>query len=81
MGVRFNEDNCRCQCRQCNWLKQGNDSVFYPKLEKEIGTDKFILLQASMRTATKYTQLELDILTRNFKEKAKKLAKEKGLEI
>lgn len=39
-NVRFNEDNGRPQCHQCNYYHQGKPEVFEQKLIEQLGIDK-----------------------------------------
>ena len=41
LSVRWDEDNCRCQCSGCNVFKHGNYIVYTTKLLNEIGEEEF----------------------------------------
>lgn len=48
-GTRFSEVNTACQCRGCNWLKQGNDVEFEKRLNLKHGEHTADLLRAQGR--------------------------------
>ena len=81
MSARFSEINCNAQCKGCNCFEQGNDAKFANFIIEKYGQDKFDLLMASKRTNHKYSQFEIDYLAKEYKEKATKLAKEKGIKL
>jgi len=78
-GTRYNEKNCHAQCKTCNWLLQGNDWVFKEKIIEMYGQETHDLLKSSERTNFKRTKLELDLLAKEYKEKAITLANVKGI--
>lgn len=67
--TRFNENNCRPQCVHCNYALQGNDIVFRKKLVNEIGENKVLFLEASKRNVGRFKKIELDYITKTYKEK------------
>jgi hypothetical protein len=78
-GVRFYEKNCHAQCKECNWLKQGNDAVYKEKIIELYGQETHDLLKSAERKNFKRTSLELNLLSDEYEKKAKELAKQKGL--
>ena len=80
-GTRFNEKNSNVQCVNCNWNLQGNDAIYRERIIKLYGQETHDLLKSAERTSFKRTELEIKLLTKEYKEKAKKLAKEKGIEL
>lgn len=70
--TRFNENNCRPQCRKCNWFMQGNDVEFRKRLIEEIGEQKVLLLESARRNTKKYTKFELDLLAKEYQKKISK---------
>jgi hypothetical protein len=46
LSVRWDEDNCRCQCAGCNVFKSGNYIVYTQKMLSELGAEKFAELEA-----------------------------------
>lgn len=45
LSVRWDEDNCRCQCVGCNVYKSGNYIVYTQKMLAELGAEKFAELE------------------------------------
>jgi len=80
-GVRFNEKNCHAQCKSCNWLRQGNDAVYKDKIIQLYGQDTHDLLKSAEYKMVKRTQLELDLLEKEYRKRALKIAFEKGIEL
>src|SRR5512145_2268239 len=80
-GARFHEKNCHLQCRECNWLKQGNDAEYKKFIIETYGQQTHDLLKMAERTATKHSTLEISLIAKEYKAKALKLATEKGLSI
>ena len=80
-GTRFNEKNCHAQCKECNWLKQGNDAIYKVRLIAEYGQQEHDILKSAERQSVKHTTLELKLLAEEYKKKAKELAKLKGIEL
>jgi len=81
VGVRFSEFNCHAQCKGCNNFLQGNDVNYSQFIIEKYGRDRFDLLMSAKRKSGKISQFEVDIIAKEYKEKATKLAKEKGLTI
>jgi hypothetical protein len=50
LSVRWDEDNCRCQCAGCNVFKHGNYIVYTRKLLNEIGQQEFDKLEQKKNT-------------------------------
>jgi hypothetical protein len=40
-AVRWDENNCRVQCKNCNEYNRGEETKFGEKLRKEIGEERF----------------------------------------
>ncbi|HEY0088891.1 MAG TPA: recombination protein NinG [Candidatus Lokiarchaeia archaeon] len=78
-GVRFHEKNCHAQCKDCNWLKQGNDSVYEKVIIERYGMGIRNLLKSAEHKAFKQSKMDLKILAQIYKEKTILLAKSKGL--
>jgi hypothetical protein len=81
MGVRYNEKNCHAQCRECNWLKQGNDVKYHAFIIEKYGQQTHDLLKSAERGSSKHTDFELSLLAKEYEKKTKDLAKLKGIEI
>ena len=75
IGTRFDFDNVRPQCQECNRINRGNLEKYRFFLEKEIGEKKVIALEA--KKLKKITTPELEDLLKEVKEKYKKIVKEK----
>jgi Bacteriophage Lambda NinG protein len=80
-GARFNEKNCAGQCKYCNYVLQGNDVVFSKVIIERYGQQTHDLLKSAERGSKKRSQLELDLLAKEYHHKAIDLAEEKGLKI
>ncbi len=58
-AVRYEEDNIRPQCLNCNVMKHGNLDVFERNLRAELGEKRFEALKFRARPTRKFTDLEL----------------------
>ena len=78
-GTRFDEKNVNGQCRNCNWLKQGNDINYAKGLEKKYGPGIIEQLEVAKRRTLPMGKFELGVISDHYREKFKELKKEKGL--
>jgi len=81
LATRFSEENCHAQCKRCNAFEQGRDAEYRRKLVEIYGEDKVLLLEAGKRTTSKTSATALKLIEQLYKDKAKKLSKEKGIEL
>lgn len=63
LGTRFDEQNCRPQCFQCNCRKDGNYTEYFPRIIREIGQDALDHLEMQSKSAIK---LDRDFYARNI---------------
>lgn len=68
MATRYDEINCQTQCKDCNWLKQGNDEVFARNLEREYGYGTVERLKIKSRNKSKLDRFALTMLIKQYKE-------------
>ena len=81
MATRFSEVNCATQCKRCNAFEQGRDIEFAEFIDKKYGGSALIQLKLASRTVKKFNGLEIAAIAAYYKEKAQKLAIEKGIEL
>jgi len=81
MATRFDERNCACQCKRCNAFEQGRDIQFAEYIENKYGGSVLIQLKLAGRSTKKFNGLEIAAIAAYYKEKAMKLAVEKGIEL
>ncbi len=72
-SVRFDEDNCRPQCYQCNVVKSGNYPIYAVRLINEIGIDKFNLLEVKKNSTNKINSFEYNLLISEYTKKVETL--------
>lgn len=53
LATRWEEDNCRPQCRVCNCMRQGMPIDFEERLRKELGNERVEEMKASRKQITK----------------------------
>ena len=75
LGTRFDFDNMRCGCPDCNIIKHGNISVYRERLKREIGEDKVNNLDK--KKGYKYSTVELKEMLDDLKLKYKQVVEEK----
>lgn len=72
-NVRFDEDNVHLQCEHCNTFLSGNLLNYQIGIEKRIGAQKLIELQARAHLTKKWTIEELKDLIKTYKSKVRSL--------
>ena len=76
-GLRFDEDNCHCQCVSCNNFLHGNLIEYTHHLPFKIGLERFEKLKVKAgyykRNGHKWSRFELEILIKEYQEKIKQL--------
>ena len=70
-AVRFDEDNIHLQCEHCNTFLSGNLLNYQIGIEKRIGGEKLMQLQAKAHDVKKWTKEELKELIEIYKKKIK----------
>ncbi len=78
-ATRFNEKNVNGQCRNCNWLKQGNDINYAKGLGKKYGPGTVEQLELAGRSTFHLGKFELKIISDNYRMRFNKIKEEKGL--
>lgn len=77
MATRYEEMNCKPQCKRCNWLLQGADVVFRQRLVSEYGEYKITLLEA--RKSRKIDNYILKEFIKKYTEEVKILKIKNGV--
>lgn len=72
-NVRFDEDNVHLQCEHCNTFLSGNLLNYQIGIEKRIGADRLIELQARAHITKKWTVEELKEIIKKYKTKVRQL--------
>ena len=80
-GSRFSETNCAGQCKGCNKFEEGRKDKHRDYILKKYGQQELDLIESSKRHNRQLKQFELDYIENEYKEKAKALAKSKGIKI
>ena len=70
-AVRFDEDNIHLQCEHCNTFLSGNLLNYQIGIEKRIGGEKLMQLQAKAHDVKKWTKEELKEIIEIYKKKIK----------
>ena len=70
-NVRFNEDNCHLQCEHCNTYLSGNLLNYQIGIQKRIGAQRLMNLQAIAHETKKWTKDELKEIIEIYKKKNK----------
>ena len=74
--MRFVEDNCHSQCRNCNHWLGGNHVEYRKGLIERIGI-KAVELIENDNTLRKYTREAMEEIAKHYRAEARKLQKEK----
>jgi hypothetical protein len=73
-GTRYDEKNNHAQCKKCNGFEGGRMDVYKEQVNKKYGVGTWDLLEAKARSTSKrYGKAEIEILTREYRDKANKL--------
>ena len=65
--TRYNEQNIRCQCQNCNRLLDGNKEIFRERLIAELGESAVIQLEASRHSLMKFSKNDLLEIINKYK--------------
>ena len=75
MATRFREDNCHAQCSACNRFDEGNAVGYTLFMINKYGLSHVEYLNAIKNSGYKYTDFEVELLIKEYKEKLKCLKK------
>ena len=81
MSTRFEPIGAKPQCTTCNEIKDGNLKVYREKLIEEIGIERVEELERLGKQERKWSQSEMREQIEFYKQKAKELAKKKGIQL
>ena len=79
MSTRYDEDNCHAECRSCNRFKADHLIGYRENLIRKIGQMRFDKLAWKASQTKKWSDFEIQELTKYYKVLGDKLSKEKGL--
>ena len=74
MALRYDEMNVHAQCRSCNRFDEGNNVGYMRFMQRKYG-DSAIDLLLMKKVSYSWTDFELDILMKEWKDKIKDLQK------
>ena len=77
-AVRYNEKNCNLQCRACNRFQEGNAAGYTLGLIAKYGKQVINELHIASKLPTKWTQFQINEMTKFYKAEVKKLLNEKN---
>jgi len=75
LSLRWNEINCNLCCRSCNRFDEGNIPGYTIGLQKKYGSDIVEKLLLAKNKTVKFTQFEIDQMTKYYTEKLKEFKK------
>jgi hypothetical protein len=75
MSLRFNDVNCNAQCRLDNRFDEGNLEGYRRGLIIKHGPDIIDRLYAMKNVQMKFSQIEIDLLTKEYAKKVTELKK------
>jgi len=78
MSLRYDEENCNCQCMSCNVFRHGNMDVYAINLIKKHGKDILEKLNKKKNTIRKWSTVEMLSEINRYKAK---ILKEYSLEV
>ena len=77
MATRWREDNVHAQCSACNRFNEGNAAGYAMFMIKKYGQKHVDYLLALKNETVKWTDFELELLIKEYKEKVKLLENNK----
>lgn len=77
MSTKYDEKNNHLQCKLCNGPEGGNQAVYKEQVNKKYGAQTWDLLLLKSKSAFKWTQFEVDALTKHYQQEVKKMAVKK----
>lgn len=80
-NTRFDEHNAHLQCKKCNQWEEGRKESYAEFIICKYGEDELMRLRIAGAMTKKTGKYELEIIANLYREKAQKLAKEKGITI
>jgi len=78
-ATRYHEKNVFAQCRKCNRFDNGCPAGYAKFLIDEYGKEILVELMTASKGSTRWTSFEISNMAECYKQKAKQLAKEKGI--
>lgn len=78
MSLRYNEINCNAQSRLDNRFDEGNIEGYRRGLVKKYGEEMIDKLYAAKNQTKKFTQSEIKIMIKHYKQQVDELLKLKG---
>ena len=78
-SLRFDEENCKPQCKDCNEYKDGCEKTFALRLDQEYYKGKAEELMRRAREEEHLTHAEVEEKIAYYKGEVKRLRNEKGL--
>lgn len=73
MATRYDHYNCNAQCRSCNRFDEGNIQGYRKGLIEKYGIEYVDMLEIKKFNTCKMSQVEVNLLTKYYKEKIKLL--------
>ncbi len=72
-ATKYDEKNNALQCKICNGFEGGKREVFKEQTDKKYGVGTWDLLEIKSRQKTKWSQFEVDILEKHYKQLNEKI--------
>jgi len=80
-ATRYNEQNCHAQCVYCNGQNKGEQAKHGFKIDDMYGEGTARSLIELSGTLTKHSKMAISDIAKEYREKTKKIAKKKGIEL
>lgn len=77
MSVRWREDNVHAQCSACNRFDEGNAAGYARFMDKKYGPAHVDSLMALKNAGQKWSDFEVELLIKEYKQKTKDLLEER----
>jgi hypothetical protein len=77
-SVKYNEKNNHLQCKPCNGFNGGKREVYKEMVNKLYGANTWELLEVASKKSFKWSQFEIDALTKHYQEQVNILQRKKA---
>lgn len=77
-GVKYDEKNNHPQCKSCNRHRDGMQAVYQRRVEQVYGAGSWETLLTEARKVIRWTQSDIDAMTKEYREKTKFIIKNKN---
>lgn len=80
-ATKYSEVNNHGQCKQCNGFEAGKADVYKERVDERYGPGTWDKLLIQSKQVTRWGQFEIDLMAKDYQQRAQEIALEKGIKI